>query len=145
MPPTLTRPCCLNEVADTDEYNWLQICRMATPHRTVLADATERLFRVLIVDDHRATADTLARLVRAWGHDVECAYDGETGLALAVGFMPDVILLDLVMPHVSGSLLAVKVRQLAQLKECLMIAITGSTDELRLKFCQFVGISAVLI
>jgi hypothetical protein len=49
------------------------------------------------------------------------------------------------MPHVSGSLLAVKVGQLAQLKECLVIAITGSTDELRLKFCQFVGIRAVLI
>jgi PleD family two-component response regulator len=91
MPPPLTRPRCLNEVADTDEYNWSQICRMATPHRTVLADAPDRPLRVLIVDDHRATADTLAMLVRAWGHEVECAYDGETGFALAVDFMPEVI------------------------------------------------------
>ena len=44
------------------------------------------LLRVLIIDDHRASADTLFRLAEKWGHDVRRAYDGITGLGLAAAY-----------------------------------------------------------
>src|SRR6478672_12287607 len=76
------------------------------------ADYTEhQLLRVLIVDDHRATAKTMSSLVTIWGHDVRCAYDGVTGLALAAAFRPDVLLLDMLMPNVNGFEVAMQVRR----------------------------------
>ena len=94
------------------------------------ADKVEdRLLRVLIVDDHRATADTLSTLVGIWGHEVRRAYDGVTGLALAAAFRPDVLLLDILMPDVSGFEVAMQVRRQSRFKHCFLIAVTGRTDE----------------
>src|SRR4029077_5449928 len=94
------------EVGDTDDYNELQMCRIARTRHGPLATAPrgagKRRLRVLVVDDHRASADTLAMLVRVWGHDVRKAYDGTAGLALAVEYRPDMILLDIMMPETSG-------------------------------------------
>ena len=59
----------------------------------------ERRLRVLVVDDHHASADTLAMLMNAWGHDVRRAYDGAAGLALAADYLPDIMLLDIMMPR----------------------------------------------
>ena len=58
-----------------------------------------RQLRVLIVDDHLAAADTMSMLVRVWGHDVWQAYDGTSGLELAIAYQPDVLLLDIMMPQ----------------------------------------------
>jgi len=149
MLTSLMRNRSLSEVADTDEYNRQQFRRMARTRRDLSGvlpvDRSSRQLRVLIVDDHRATADTLTKLVRIWGHDVKRAYDGVAGFALAAAYLPDVMLLDIVMPLMSGAELAIQVAQHARLKNCLMIAITGSTDEGRRRFCEMVGISAVLI
>ncbi len=93
-----------------------------------IAAGTQRL-RVLVVDDHRDGADTMASLVGLWGHDIRRAYDGATGLALARTYRPDVLLLDVMMPTMSGIDLAPQVRRLAGLKKCLMIAVTGRTAQ----------------
>jgi CheY-like chemotaxis protein len=145
MSRTLSRNRSPHQVGDTDEYNRLQLQRLVGRSSTPTGDLSCRPLRVLIVDDHRAAADTLSTLVRLWGHDVRLAYEGVAGLAEAVEYLPDVLLLDLLMPGMNGQTLATKVGQHAQLKDCVMIAITGSTDELRYEFCTFAGISAVLI
>ncbi len=111
---------------------------------TPIGTASE-LLRVLIVDDYRAAADTLAMLVGAWGHDVRRAYDGTTGLALAAAFQPDVLLLDIFMPNMSGLELAVQVRQQARLNDCFMIAVTGRTDAGHRLQCEEAGIDLFLI
>jgi PleD family two-component response regulator len=76
------------------------------------------MLRVLIVDDHHANTDTLSMLVDRWGHDVRRAYDGATGLALAAAFRPDVLLLDMLMPEVTGFEVAMQVRRQGRLKQC---------------------------
>jgi CheY-like chemotaxis protein len=58
--------------------------------------------RLLIVDDHPATRDTLARLFEGVGYTVALAADGREGLAELARGSPDVILLDLFMPVMSG-------------------------------------------
>ena len=108
-------------------------------------DLTEQRLRVLVVDDHREGADTLAMLAGVWGHDVKRAYDGKTALALASTYRPDVLLLDIVMPRMSGIDLAPLVRQLPGMKDCLMIAVTGRTDAVTRRQCVEAGIDLFLI
>jgi CheY-like chemotaxis protein len=111
---------------------------------TPIGPPTE-LLRVLIVDDYRASADTMAMLVDVWGHDVRRAYDGTTGLALAAAYQPDVLLLDIIMPGVSGLELALQVRRQARLNDCLMIAVTGRADAGHRLQCEEAGIDLFLL
>ncbi len=79
--------------------------------------------RVLVVDDNRDAAESLALLVRMMGHDARHAYDGLRALALAKQLQPDVALLDLAMPGVTGIDLQ---RQLRALSHPMTIAaVTG--------------------
>lgn len=110
------------------------------------ADNTDHhLLRVLIVDDHRATAKTMSSLVKIWGHDVRCAYDGVTGLALAAAFRPDVLLLDMLMPEVNGFEVARQVRRQDRFRDCFIIAVTGRTDAKHRSECYEAGVDLFLI
>jgi CheY-like chemotaxis protein len=108
-------------------------------------DTDGQLLRVLIVDDHRASADTLAALVKIWGHDVRRAYDGVTGLALAAAFQPDVLLLDMLMPNLNGFEVAVQVRRQNRLDDCFIVAVTGRTDAKHRSQCYDAGVDLFLI
>jgi CheY-like chemotaxis protein len=114
------------------------------PAQPPAAEADERLLRVLIVDDHRATTDTLFLLAVGWGHDVRRAYDGATGLILANGFQPDVLLLDMLMPGVDGFEVVIRVRENERLKHCFMIAVSGRTDAQHRTKCYAAGIDLFL-
>lgn len=103
------------------------------------------LLRVLIVDDHRANTDTMSMLVSHWGHDVRRAYDGVTGLALAAAFRPDVLLLDMLMPDVSGFEVARQVRRQDRLQPCFIIAVTGRTDAPHRHECYEAGVDLFLM
>jgi CheY-like chemotaxis protein len=105
----------------------------------------DQLLRVLIVDDHRAMTDTLSALVGIWGHDVRHAYDGVTGLALAAAFRPDVLLLDILMPDVSGIEVAIQMRRQRRLEHCFIVAVTGRTDAKHRSQCYEAGVDLVLI
>lgn len=67
--------------------------------------------RILIVDDNRDAADSLATLVGLWGHVPRVAYDGHAGLAAACEEHPDCLILDINMPRMDGYTLARLVRQ----------------------------------
>jgi CheY-like chemotaxis protein len=108
-------------------------------------DEPGRLLRVLVTDDHRACADTLCRLVGIWGHDVQRAYDGATGLALAAAYPPDVLLLDILMPDISGIEVAQQIRRQSRLKDCLMIAVSSRTNKNARRQCEKAGIHLFLI
>lgn len=58
--------------------------------------------RVLIVDDHQDSADTLQLLIEAIGHDAEAVHDGGSALRRAAEYAPDLILLDLGLPDIDG-------------------------------------------
>ena len=103
------------------------------------------LLRVLVVDDYRATADTMSRLIATWGHDVRRAYDGATGMALAAAFQPDVLLLDLIMSGASGLALTRQMQRQDRLNNCLLIAVTGRTDSGHRLQCEEAGIDLFLV
>lgn len=85
--------------------------------------------RILVVDDNRDAADTLAALLKIWGHEVWVAYDGPSAVTLAVQYLPDVVLLDLGLPHLSGYEVALQIRQIPDVACARIIAITGYVRE----------------
>jgi PAS domain S-box-containing protein len=90
--------------------------------------------RVLIADDLRDAADSLAVLLRLSGHDVETAYDGEEALAKAERVRPDVALLDIGMPKLNGYDVARRIRSAPWGEHMLLVALTGwgqATDRRR--------------
>jgi PAS domain S-box-containing protein len=62
----------------------------------------DRKRRVLVVDDIRDVADSMAQLLRKLGHEVQVCYDGEEAIAAAQEQRPEVIFMDLGMPRVNG-------------------------------------------
>jgi CheY-like chemotaxis protein len=87
------------------------------------------MLRVVIVDDCRDSANSLAVLMRHWGHDVRVAYSGAAALEIALTYQPDVLLLDIAMPKMNGLELAQRLRRLPALDNSLLVAITGYADE----------------
>lgn len=78
--------------------------------------------RVLVVDDHRDTADSCENLLRLWGFDVRVAYDGLSALGSVPTFQPHVVLLDLAMPGLDGFEVC---RRIQAISTCTIIAVTG--------------------
>jgi CheY-like chemotaxis protein len=58
--------------------------------------------RILVVDDNRDGASTLAVILRKSGHHVEIAFSGEQALAVGATFHPDLVFMDIGMPDMSG-------------------------------------------
>jgi len=81
--------------------------------------------RVLVADDNRDSAETLAMLLRVDGHEVMIAHDGSAALAAFGGFAPDTVLLDIGMPGPNGYEVAQRIRQSRSGAEIKLIAITG--------------------
>jgi len=81
--------------------------------------------RILIADDNRDAMETLKLLLEMDGHEIHTAPDGEAALALADQTVPEVMLLDLGMPGLSGFEVAARVRERAWGNQVTLIAITG--------------------
>jgi PAS domain S-box-containing protein len=80
--------------------------------------------RILVVDDNRDSADSLALLLRETGHTVETAYDGVEALAAARRFAPAVVLLDIGLPGMDGYEVARSLRREPG-RVPLLVALTG--------------------
>lgn len=85
--------------------------------------------RVLVVDDNRDSAESLAIFLELGGHEVRTASDGIEALDLAENFRPDVLLLDLGMPKLNGYEVCRRIRQQDWGKRVLIIAQTGWGQE----------------
>jgi CheY-like chemotaxis protein len=86
--------------------------------------STERR-RILIADDNRDAADSLALLLELSGHEVRVAHLGHTALSLAQTFRPNVGLLDIGMPDLSGYEVARALRNESWATNLQLIALTG--------------------
>jgi PAS domain S-box-containing protein len=88
-------------------------------------EAPATRMRVLVVDDQRDIADSIAMLVEHAGHDSVALYDGAAALEAARQTRPDVMFVDVGMPGMTGYELATRVRQDPSLSGVLLIALTG--------------------
>lgn len=91
------------------------------PDRTI----PERPLRILIADDDRDATATLALLFAEYGHQVREVYRGDAVLRQLRDFSPDVVLLDIGMPGMSGYEVAREIKTLFADDAPILIAITG--------------------
>ena len=95
----------------------------ATPVDRVRSPSGGR--RVLVVDDNRDAADAMAVLLSVDGHEISTAYDGTTALASAAKSLPEVVLLDIGLPDVTGYEVARRLRALDGGDRITIVAISG--------------------
>ena len=89
------------------------------------ADADRRRCRVLVVDDNADYAEVLAELIGHWGHDVRVAHEGLEALRIAEESSPDVVLLDIGLPGLSGYEVGQRLRESPATAGALLVAISG--------------------
>jgi signal transduction histidine kinase/DNA-binding response OmpR family regulator len=88
-----------------------------------------RPLRVLLVEDNKDSAESLATVLRLLGHEVNLAHDGPAALVAAADFQPEVVLLDIGLPGMDGYQVAQRLRQEFGLTEARLIALTGYGQE----------------
>jgi len=84
--------------------------------------------RILVVDDSKDAAESLAMLLSLSGHQVAVAHDGVQALEMAAAERPEVILLDIGLPGMDGYEICRRARQ-SGLTDALIIAMTGYGQE----------------
>lgn len=96
------------------------------PQRTApAAPIPQRPARVLVVEDNPDIAESLTMLLELLGHRVRAAYDGVAALDAARADVPDVMLVDIGLPGMDGYEIARRVRRDPNLKQVVLVALTG--------------------
>ncbi len=95
------------------------------PVREVLPERGAARLRLVVADDNRDAAESLAMLMRLQGHDVQLAHDGRAAVDAIDAFRPDAALLDIGMPRLTGHEVARLVRANPVHAGLLLVAITG--------------------
>jgi len=85
--------------------------------------------RILVADDNADGATTLSMLLDAMGHESRTARDGEEALSVAEAFRPDVVLLDIGMPKLSGYEVCRRIRAEPWGAHAIVVALTGWGQE----------------
>ena len=110
------------------------------PPAAVVSAPPEKCCGVLVVDDNVDAAQSLAMLLQILGHDVRLAYDGPTALEAAIRYQPDLILLDIGLPGLTGLEVAERIRMQSHLSDTVLVAMTGygqDADRLRSRDAGF--------
>ncbi|MFZ0255264.1 MAG: chemotaxis protein CheB [Gammaproteobacteria bacterium] len=103
----------------------------ATEPQTVEQDSTplNAPSRVLVVDDNRDAADSLALILKYAGHQVRQAYDAHSALEIAQTFQPQAVLLDIGLPDMDGYALARELRRQKGGARAVLIAVSGYAQD----------------
>ncbi len=80
---------------------------------------------VLIAEDNRDGAESLAHILESAGHHVRVVFDGQAAVASALIDPPDVVVMDIGLPRMDGWEAARRIRQGLGTRPCLLIALTG--------------------
>ena len=84
--------------------------------------------RILVVDDDPTVSDVVARYLRREGYDVTLAADGLVALELAAQIMPDLVVLDIMLPGLDGLAVCRTLRERGQVPVILLTALGAETD-----------------
>jgi DNA-binding response OmpR family regulator len=102
-------------------------------------------FRILVVDDNHDSALSLAMMLSIMGHETQTAHDGESAVATAESFLPEVVLLDIGLPKLNGYEVAQRIRGQQWGASMFLIAVTGwGQDEDRQRSAE-VGLNVHMV
>lgn len=94
--------------------------------------------KILIVEDEQDIVEFLKYNLEKEGYSMETAYDGNEGYEKAVSFEPDLILMDIMMPHMDGIELCQKLREQEEFKNTLIAFLTARGES----FTQIAALDA---
>jgi CheY-like chemotaxis protein len=107
----------------------LPLAPRTAPHdpeaSTTASDKSHPARRILIVEDNSDAASALGHLLGLLGHAVEEVHDGRSALQVVQTFRPEVVLLDLSLPDMSGYDVARALRQTEAAQDAMIVAVTG--------------------
>lgn len=99
--------------------------RQSAPEQVIAARLS-----VVLIDDNRDMVETLAALLSLEGHEVKCAYDGESGLQLVKSIKPGLVFCDIGLPgELDGYAVARSVREDPAINNIFMVALSGYGQE----------------
>ncbi|MFT3880610.1 MAG: ATP-binding protein [Gemmatales bacterium] len=100
-----------------------------TPEKSSGDANTVPRHRILVVDDNRDGAASLAMLLSLMGQDTRTAHDGIEGVEMAEAFRPELIVLDIGLPRLNGFDACRRIRQMPWAKNIVIVAATGWGQE----------------
>ena len=95
-----------------------------------MSEEADKRMTVLVVDDQRDAADTVATLLSLMGYEARAAYSGRQALQLFIEMRPRVVLMDLGMPEMSGFEAAARIRLMPQGTATTIVALTAWGDDM---------------
>jgi PAS domain S-box-containing protein len=102
-------------------------------------------WRILVVDDHQDSANSMGALLKLSGADVRTAYDGETALEAIRSYRPSIVLLDIGLPGMNGYEVARQAREQSEGRDLTLIALTGWGAEDSVRRSREAGIDHHLV
>jgi PAS domain S-box-containing protein len=93
--------------------------------------------KILVVDNHPVVLKFMSQLLEKEGHQVLTAEDGLSALEILKTFTPDVIFIDLIMPHIGGEKLCQVIRKMPELKETYLIILSAIAAEQEIDCASF--------
>ncbi len=104
----------------------------------------EQRLKVLVVDDSHEGRTVLLNLLEPLGFEVALAENGQQGVNLAQQMLPDIILMDIIMPVMTGIEAVQEIRKVSLLKDTFIVAVTASVLEVNLEEGRLAGCDAFL-
>src|SRR5215212_10921136 len=101
--------------------------------------------KILIVDDVEDARESLAVVLRELGHAVTCVPNGREALSSVLADLPDVVLLDLLMPEVDGPSFLEVVRSYLRLQSLPVVVLTALSDSPMIDRVRALKVNAVLV
>ena len=129
---------------------WLPTIKEAAVHGDTMTNQMETPMRipkrrVLVVDDNIDAAESMCMLLKLMGHETQQAHDGKQAVAAAQTFSPDLILMDIGMPHMDGLEAARQIRLLALSQRPVIVALTGWGQDADRRRSQEAGVDHHLV
>jgi len=101
--------------------------------------------KLLIVDDDEDACESLAAFLRTAGHIVTSAPNGREALAIVLAELPDVIVLDLLMPEMDGPSFLEVLRSYLRIQSLPVVVLTGLTDSPMIDRAKALNVNSILI
>lgn len=101
--------------------------------------------KILIVDDDADARESLAVVMRARGHTVTCVPNGKDALAQVLTALPEVVLLDLLMPEMDGPSFLEVVRSYLRIQSLPVVVVTGLGDSPMIDRARALRVNSILV
>ena len=119
--------------------------RPTAPVTAARRDAADRPLAIVLIDDNPDIRETMFDLLTTWGHNVETAADGPSGVELILRTRPDLAFVDIGLPRLDGYGVAAQVREQLGFDRTRLVAMSGFGQEADRRRSLEVGFNAHLV